>query len=118
MYLLGKDEFRSRKDSLQSAYQSVRLGVSTNPLNTTTLTIVPTTTREELNRGVIPPLVNGYSSFGIDLNPLDIAYRADEKEEYYIDFGSALVRTAWSLSSGGSSEAVKTLGKQIFFLFA
>jgi hypothetical protein len=118
MYLLGKDEFRTKKDSLQSAYQSVRLGVSTNPLNTTTLTIVPTTPREKLNRGVIPPLVNGYSSFAIDLNPLDIAYRADQKSDYYIDFGSLLVRTAWAASTGGSSEAAKTAARGIFFLFA
>jgi hypothetical protein len=79
---------------------------------------MPTTARKELNRGVIPPLVNGYSSFSIDLNPLDIAYRANEKSDYYIDFGSLLVRTAWAASSGGSSEAAKTVGKQIFFLFA
>lgn len=118
MYLLGKDEFRSRKDSLQSAYQSVRLGVSTNPLNTTTLTIIPTRARQELNRGVIPPLVNGYSLFGIDLNPFDIAYRAEEKTDYYIDYGSLLVRTAWGFSTGGSTEAAKAVGKQIFFLFA
>ena len=66
----------------------------------------------------MPSLVGGYSSYGLDLNPFDLAYRADEKTDYYIDFGSLLVRTAWAASSGGSSEAAKTVGKQIFFLFA
>ena len=118
MYFLDREEFRKPKDFLKPSIQSVRLGLSTNPLNTQSLTIVPSIGRAELNRGTMPNLVGGYSSIGLDLNPFDLAYRAEEKTDYYIDFGSLLVRTAWAASSGGSTEAAKTIGKQIFFLFS
>ena len=61
----------------------------------------------------MPDLVGGYSSLGFDINPLDISYRAEEKVDYYIDFGSALVRVAWAANTGGASEAAKTIGIKI-----
>lgn len=106
------EEFRSRINELSPAFQSVRLGATTNVLDTNSFTAVQPIPREELNRGQMPNLVNGYSSLGFDFNPLDIAYRADTKEEYYQDYGYFLLRVAYSGMSGGSTAAVET-GKAI-----
>lgn len=42
-----------------------------------------------------------YSSFSLDLNPFNLAYRADTKEQYYYDVAEALVEVGIA-SIGGS----------------
>ena len=112
------DNFELKIRDESAAFQSIRLGNTTNPFNTNSFTAVQALPRVELNRGKMPDLVGGYSSLGFDINPLDISYRAEEKVDYYIDFGSALVRVAWAANNGGASEAAKTIGKQNFVLFS
>ena len=109
---LTDEKLRSRRDAPIAATQSVRLGASTNSLDTQSFTAVQPLPRAELNRGTMPNLVNGYSSLGFDLNPFDIAYRSETKEEYYQDYGYFLLRVAYSGISGGSSAAYET-GKAI-----
>lgn len=42
---------------------------------------------------------------------LDIAYRADEKEEYYLDFTMMVVKLGYTLTTGGIMPAAQsTLG--------
>lgn len=109
-------EFRSRKDELVPAYQSVRLGTTSNPFDVTSFTAVQALPREEVNLGGMPSLVSGYSSIGIDLNPFDIAYRADSKEEYFVDLATLTVKIGWAAATGGSSEALRTGWKTLLFL--
>lgn len=109
-----KELMKRRSGELLAAVTEVRLGSSSNPFNTSSLTIVPAVPRKELNRGGMPSLVNGYSSVGIDLNPFDLAYRSDTKEEYLVDFGSLLVRAAWAASTGGASEGARTITRGVW----
>lgn len=39
---------------------------------------------------------------------LDVAYRADEKEEYYVDLAIMLVKLGYTASTGGILPAAKT----------
>ena len=109
-----KNNFELKNKDVAPAIQSVRLGSSTNPFNTSSLTIIPDLGRPELNKGGMPSLVNGYSSVGIDINPFDLAYRSDTKEEYLVDFGSLLVRAAWAASTGGASEGARTITRGVW----
>lgn len=43
-----------------------------------------------------------------DLNFLDLAYRADTKEQYYQDFGYLLLRAATASVTGGVDVGVRT----------
>lgn len=112
--LTEMEKLRSKRDVFLPGSNAARLGSSSNPFNTSSLTIIPDLGRAELNRGGMPSLVNGYSSVGIDTNPFDLAYRADTKEEYLVDFGSLLVRAAWAASSGGASEAARTVTRGVW----
>lgn len=42
-----------------------------------------------------------YSSFGIDWNPLDIAYRADSPEEFAIDAAILMFKLGAGFATGG-----------------
>lgn len=108
MMLSQFENFRSRKDENIGAIQSVRLGTSTLPVNTNSFTAVQPLPRKEWNRGTVPNLVNGYSSLGFDINPFNIAYRADSKEEYAVDYGYFLLRTVTAAVTGGADRAVLT----------
>jgi len=44
-----------------------------------------------------------YSSYRTDINPLDIAYRADTKQEYARDLGYAFAKVAKGIATGGTS---------------
>lgn len=112
MFLTADEQIRFRRDANVAAVQSVRLGASTNSLDTQSFTAVQALPRAELNRGTMPNLVNGYSSLGFDINPFDIAYRSETKEEYYMDYGYFLLRVAYSAMTGGSGAAYDT-GKAI-----
>jgi len=114
MMLNQKELIKRKSPELLAAAAEVRLGSSSNPFNTSSLTIIPDLGRPELNRGGMPSLVNGYSSVGIDINPFDLAYRSDTKEEYLVDFGSLLVRAAWAANTGGASEGAKTVTRGVW----
>ena len=96
---------RKKRDVVSTAFQSVRLGSTTNPFDTNSFTAVQALPKELLQDYTAPE--GSYSSYGFDLNPFDIAYRSDTKEGYYIDFGSVLVRAAFAANTGGVSEASK-----------
>ena len=49
-----------------------------------------------------------YSSYGFDINPFDIAYRSETKEEYYVDLAYGLFKIGTALSSGGVLPAAQT----------
>lgn len=46
-----------------------------------------------------------YSSYRIDLNPFDWAYRSDTKEEYYRDFTVAIIELGLDLTTGPAGRA-------------
>jgi len=118
MFLLGKEKFLKKrdvkilknKDFIQ--IQGPRLGRSTSPANTTTF--IPAVPREELNLGGMPNIVSGYSSIGIDLNPFDLAYRADTLEEYYVDLGTLFAKAAWSYGTAGAGPAAATILREVW----
>ncbi len=39
---------------------------------------------------------------------IDVAYRADERVDYYIDLGVGIVKVGYALSTGGAVPAAKT----------
>ena len=49
-----------------------------------------------------------YSSYSLDLNPFDLAYRADTKEQYYRDVGEALIEVGLAYVSGGTGRLIRT----------
>lgn len=49
-----------------------------------------------------------YSSFTVDLNPFDFAYRAEEKQDYYVDVGFAMAKIGYSALTGGIVPATRT----------
>ena len=49
-----------------------------------------------------------YSSFRIDLNPLDLAYRVDTREEAIIDIVLYIGKIALAYGTGGASVAIST----------
>ena len=49
-----------------------------------------------------------YSSFSLDLNPFNLAYRADTKEQYYYDVGEALVEVGIAFVGGSVGRLVRT----------
>ena len=49
-----------------------------------------------------------YSSFRIDLNPLDLAYRVDTREEAIIDIVLYIGKIALAYGTGGLSVAAQT----------
>tara|TARA_Y100000004_G_scaffold147653_1_gene168904 strand:- start:751 stop:1020 length:270 start_codon:yes stop_codon:yes gene_type:complete len=49
-----------------------------------------------------------YSSFSLDLNPFDLAYRADTKEQYYRDAAQAIVEVGIAYVGGGVGRLVRT----------
>ena len=49
-----------------------------------------------------------YSSFSLDLNPFDLAYRADTKEQYYYDVANALVEVGLAYVGGSVGRLVRT----------
>lgn len=122
MFLLGKEEFLKKRDAKSKRrktlrqYQGARLGRSTDPANTTTF--IPAVPREELNLGGMPNIVSGYSSIGIDLNPFDIAYRADTLEEYYVDLGTLFAKAAWSYGTAGAGPAAATIFREVWGLIS
>ena len=54
-----------------------------------------------------------YSSYGIDLNPFDYAYRSDTKEEYYVDLSVALFELGIAYVTGGQGRVAR-VAWQIF----
>lgn len=105
LYLTNIDEFNKKDSSLLAAFQSVRLGATTNPFDTNSFTAVQALPRELLQDFTAP--TGSYSSYGFDINPFDIAYRADTKTDYYVDYGSLLARVAFTASTGGAIGATK-----------
>ena len=87
---------------------STKLGQVGKPLTVNKVTTVVPIDRPELNRGVMPSLVNGYSTSGFDINPFDMSYRADTREEYLVDYGVFMVRFVASASTGGTVAAGRT----------
>ena len=51
------------------------------------------------------------SSF--DLNPFDLAYRADTKEEYYKDYAGGVLELGIAYVTGGTSRLLKRSGELI-----
>ena len=49
-----------------------------------------------------------YSSYSLDLNPFDLAYRADTKEEYYVDLATGLIEIGLAFVSGGTGRLFRT----------
>ena len=49
-----------------------------------------------------------YSSYSLDLNPFDLAYRADTKEQYYRDVAEALIEVGLAYVSGGTGRLIRT----------
>lgn len=49
-----------------------------------------------------------YSSYSLDLNPFDLAYRADTKEQYYRDVGNALIEVGLAFVGGSVGRLVRT----------
>lgn len=49
-----------------------------------------------------------YSSFSLDLNPFDLAYRADTKEQYYYDVADALVTVGLAYVGGSTGRLFRT----------
>lgn len=45
----------------------------------------------------------------INLNPLDLAYRADTKQEYYSDFAYALFEVGSAFVTGGSGRVLRSV---------
>lgn len=48
------------------------------------------------------------TSGSLDLNPFDLAYRADTKEEYYYDLATALVEVGLAYVTGGAGRLFRT----------
>ena len=44
----------------------------------------------------------------LDLNPFDLAYRADTKEQYYYDLADALIEVGLAYVSGGTGRLFRT----------
>lgn len=43
----------------------------------------------------------------LDLNPFDLAYRADEKTEYYADLAGGIVELGLAFLTGGTSRVLR-----------
>ncbi len=97
---------RKRDSGIAKLNYSTKLGQVAKPIVANKVTTIVPTARPELNRGTMPTLVNGYSTSGFDINPFDLAYRADTREEYLIDFGVFLVRIAAAAGGPGGAAAV------------
>ena len=109
------EQFRLNRDEMLPSFQSVRLGATTNPFDTNSFTAVQALPRELLQDFTAPE--GSYSSYGFDLNPLDIAYRGDSKEDYAIDFGSLLARTVFAYATGGAAPAAKASATAVIGVF-
>lgn len=49
-----------------------------------------------------------YSSYSLDLNPFDLAYRADTKEQYYRDAAEGIIEIGLAYVSGGTGRIIRT----------
>lgn len=103
-----EDIKRKQEPNIGKLNYSTYLGQVGSGLSVNKVTIMSAGTRPELNRGVMPTLVNGYSTSGFDINPFDMAYRADTREEYLVDYGVFTVRFVASASTGGTVAAGRT----------
>lgn len=57
-----------------------------------------------------------YSSVGFQLNPFDIAYRADTKQEFLVDAGTLLFNVGYATATGGAGSAVRAIGTGLWRL--
>lgn len=71
------------------------------------VTVVPYTPVQ--GRGRELPMGLSYSSVGFDINPFDIAYRADTKEEAAADLGYLLFRVGQTVTNPTFSVGRTTL---------
>ena len=54
----------------------------------------------------------------LDLNPFDLAYRADTKEQYYKDYANGIIELGLAYYTGGTRQVLKRaelLVEEIFF---
>lgn len=75
-------------------HQSVSLGMSPK------VTVVPAKPR--LIRNDVSFNFGSYETQRFDINPFDIAYRSETKEDYFVDLGYAIGKLAFSYYTGGT----------------
>lgn len=68
--------------------------------------VVQATPREQLREYILP--TGSYSSFGIDLNPLDLAYRADTPQEALRDLAFLSIDIALIPVGGGGGRIARS----------
>jgi hypothetical protein len=62
-----------------------------------------------VQRGVLPPELSKMPNAPLSKGLLNIpAYRADTKEQYYVDLGVGLIKVGYAVSTGGLGVGAKT----------